>query len=175
MFGTNFAENMQQRSARLQLWISLYDVAVGGPRVVAVGTRQGQHTAEIHIPPGIEDGDTVRYAGAGFGNSDLVITFKVKPESTWQRQGNNLVTETHASIWDLILGAELQINNISGNSLTVTLPSRTQPGTLLRLRGHGLPNKHNQGKGDMLLKINATLPDHIPDNLVELIRQTRQL
>jgi DnaJ-class molecular chaperone len=60
MFGARFQQR-QAASARVMLWISLRDVAQGGKRVISVASSQGQSNVEIVIPPGVQDGDSVRY------------------------------------------------------------------------------------------------------------------
>ena len=179
MFGArpgsgNPHQEFMQRNVKLSLWVSLHDVATGGPRVISIGTQHGNTNSEIHIPTGIDDGDTVRYAGAGPAGLDLIVTFRVKPDTDWQRTGSHLSSLIHVSMWDLILGGDVAVKNIFGDELSVTIPPKTQPGTTLRVRSHGLPVKGQpQSRGDLMLKLDARLPDHIPDNLLELIRQTR--
>lgn len=178
MFGArpgagNPHQEFMQRNVKLSLWVSLHDVATGGARIISVGTNHGNTNSEIHIPAGIEDGDTVRYAGAGPAGLDLIVTFRVKPNAEWQRNNSHLNTQVAVLVWDLIIGGNIAIKNIYGDELSVTIPPNTQPGTTLRVRGHGLPIKGQaRSRGDLMLKLDARLPDHIPDNLLELIRQT---
>jgi DnaJ-class molecular chaperone len=174
MFGTRFQEHAQQArtaQARLQLWIGLQDVATGGRRVISVGTRQGSSNVEINIPPGIEDGDTVRYAGVGPGGVDLMITFRLREDAQWQRQGNSLVTTATVDFWTLILGGEVQVATIDGGSIVMVVPARTEPGVMMRVRGHGLPGKTHDRRGDMLVKIQACLPKNIPQHILDQLRE----
>ena len=79
-----------------------------------------------------------------------------------------LQTKHTVSIWDLVLGCETEIRDIAGNALSLTIPARTQPGTMLRLRGRGVgPN------GDLLVQIQAQIPDNIPNDLLAQIAQLR--
>lgn len=173
MFGQAGFSHPRRNHVRMSLWISLYDVAIGGKRTVSMGSGQGALGAEIEIPIGINDGDNVQYAGIGPGGSDLVVQYRIKPDNKWQRQGSDLVTEHKISVWDLILGAEIKIEDILRNELMITIPPRTAAGTSLRLRGRGLPNRSNH-KGDIILKLSPFIPDHIRPELIESIRQYRQ-
>jgi len=178
MFGARPAgspfHQQHARAARLELWISLHDVAVGGNRIISVGSQHGQSNSEISIPPGIEDGDTVRYAGAGPVGIDLVITFRVRPDAQWQRDNDVIVTSIDVDFWDLILGADIDVANIYGEQLSIVVPPRTQPGTMLRVRGHGLPRKNQpSSRTDMLVRVQARLPASIPDNILEQIKLAR--
>jgi molecular chaperone DnaJ len=152
----------------MTLWVTLADVAQGGRKTISVGTQSGTQTVEIEIPQGIDDGTTVQYAGLAPGGADLIVQFRIHAHPGWQRQGLNLLTEQNITIWDCVLGVELTIRDLSGNQLTLTVPPRTQPGTVLRLRGRGLQQKNNN-VGDLMVRVNAVVPDQIDPDLIELI------
>ena len=172
MFGARFQQPHAQRQAQMQLWVTLEDVARGGPRTITVGTQQGTHAIEIEIPRGIDDGANVQYGGLGPGGIDLIIIFRVHPNPRFQRHGQNLVTEHAVSIWDLILGADVEIRDILGNQLSLTVPAGTQPGTVLRMRGRGLPHR-SESAGDLLVKIQAVIPSVIDPEIRILIEKNR--
>lgn len=157
---------------RLNLWISLEDVANGGPRIVGVTSQQGHANCEIVIPKGIEDGDTIRYAQAGPAGSDIVITFRIKP-GEWVREKENLIQDLVVNLWDLILGCDRQVSTISGKEISVTIPPMTQPGSMLRVKGYGLPRKNQSSNGDILFRIQCRFPNTISPDLLELIKQNR--
>jgi DnaJ-class molecular chaperone len=170
MFGHGFAQQPRQRShVRMTLTITLNDVATGGKRTVSLGTAQGISAVEIEIPIGINDGDNVHYEGIGPGGADLVVQYRVQPDRTWQRQDLNLITDTRVSIWDIILGTELHITTITGSVLSANIPPRSQPGVTLRLRGRGLANR-NGTTGDILVRVQAFVPDSISPELLEAIQ-----
>lgn len=173
IFGTRFQHPQQprmQQQARMSLWVTLQDIAQGGSKTVSVGSSQGTVTVEIEIPAGIEDGTTVQYPKTGPGGMDLLITFRIHPNPKWSRNGPNLITEHAVDIWDLILGAEIHVKDILGNTLSLAMPPRTQPGTTFRLRERGLKQRSGSA-GDMFVQVQAKIPDHIPDGIIEAIRQ----
>jgi DnaJ-class molecular chaperone len=170
VFGARFTQQRQQPSvSRVNLTITLTDVAVGGKRTIGIGAS----TVEIEIPAGINDGDNVHYRGLGPHSTDLVITYRISPNPTWQRHGSNLLTEHAVSVWDLILGSETVVRDLLGTELTIVVPAGTQPGAKLRLRGRGLPGR--TGPGDMLVQLQAIIPTDIPDDLLSLIREKRAI
>ena len=174
VFGARFQQPQQQRTqlARMTLWITLQDVAQGGRKTISVGTHQGTITVEIEIPSGIDDGDSVQYAGIGPGGMDLVIMFKIHPNPKWTRQGPNLIMDYELTMWDLILGGETTVRDILGNQLSLTIPPMTQPRTTFRLRGRGLVQKHGT-PGDLFVRVQAVLPTEIPQNIIDAITQSR--
>ena len=170
MFGARFQQPQQRSHARMTLWISLLDVATPGPRTVSVGTQSGTHAVEVNIPNGIQDGDSVQYAGLAPGGQDLVIQFRIHPDRNWQRQQDTIITESHTSVWTLVAGGIITILDIRGNKLELTVPQHTQPGTMLRARGRGLPDRNGQ-IGDMLVKLHARIPAQISPELMAAIQQ----
>lgn len=174
MFGARFHGGHPQmhRRAQMQLWITLQDVARGGPRTISVGTQHGTHAVEIEIPQGINDGDSVQYPGIGPGGMDLIVTFRIHPNPKFSRMGQNVIMEQAVSIWDLILGAEITVSDLLNTQLQLTIPAGTQPGTTLRMRGRGIGDRSGQ-VGDLLVRIQAQIPDIIAPEILTAIKQNR--
>lgn len=172
MFGAQFNQHQRSRpaQARMSLWIQLSDVAAGGSRTVSVGTSAGSQLIEIEIPKGIEDGGTVVYSGLAPGGVDLAVTFRIHPNPRWKRDGFNLYVEQKVSIWTMISGGDIIVRDILNRELEVHVPAMTQPGQVLRCRGRGLPDRANN-PGDMMIQLQAEIPQNIPEELLTLIRQ----
>jgi molecular chaperone DnaJ len=135
-----------------------------------MGTNTGTHNIEITIPNGIQDGDNVQFSGLGPGGQDLVITFRIHPDRVWQRTGNNVTVEHTTTIWKLIAGGTMTMLDIRGNRIELGIPSKTQPGSLLRARGRGFPDRSGT-VGDMLVRIQAEIPGKISEELLAAIQQ----
>ncbi len=173
MFGANLHQQ-RKPSPRIELWIDLEDVYLGGPRMVALQLGNSVSNLEILIPRGIHDQEGVRYNGIAPGGHDLIVIFRVKPNGTWRRDGNNIITELAVDIWDLILGSSVKIRDLSGNELMVTIPPETQPGAVLRARGKGLPDRrHPTAPGDLLIRLHATIPTPVPEDVLSAIRKIK--
>ena len=175
MFGTRFqhpAQQQRHQQARMDLWITIMDVATGGRRTVSVGSHQGTLTVEIEVPLGIEDGNVVHYSGIGPGGMDLLVTYRIHPHPRWQRQGLTLATNHTVSVWDLILGCETVFTDVQGTELLLTVPAGTQPGTQMRVKGRGLRSKSGAA-GDIIVAVQARLPNDISPELLEMIKQSQ--
>lgn len=179
-FGDIFSQMFGQRfgpaggvnaSARIALWVNLEDVAQGGPRLVSLGTPRGQANVEIQIPQGVDDGASVRYPGLAPGGVDLIVQFRVRPHPQWQRDGDNVISEQVIGLWNLIVGTEIELTTIAGRVVTLRVPAGTQPGTLLRMRGHGLSNRLTGAQGDALIRVQTRIPSEIPQPLMEMIQR----
>jgi DnaJ-class molecular chaperone len=173
IFGARFGHQQRRPNyARMTLWISLHDAAIGGHRTVSVGTQTGTQAIDIEIPLGINEGDSIQYSGLAPGGSDLIITFRIHPNQLWQRNGQTLLTERTVDVWDLIIGGEIEVEDILGERFLLNIPPRTQPGTMLRMRGRGMPNRSGQ-KGDLLVRVHARIPQNIDQSIIDAITENR--
>lgn len=175
MFGAKFGDNARAThpTSRMQLWIGLRDVARGGPKQIAVSSHQGRSNLEIDIPVGIDDGSTVRYSGLAPGGGDLVVTFRIKPEPGWERQGSNVIQDVVMSVWDLILGTELTVESPDGRHIIIQIPEKSQPGSILRIPGYGLRTFRQTTVGDLMVRLQSWLPPTISIDLLDAIRRER--
>lgn len=176
MFGADLRGQRRSVTPRISLWISLKDAFTGGNRTVAVQVGHNVSNIEISIPAGIQDNDTLRYSKLAPDGQDLIINFRIKPDTEWHRDGLNLVTERTIDIWDLILGTDLTVHDLLGNELVLTVPPQTQPNAILRARGRGfpgraLPNQRTQPPGDLLVRLYARIPRPVNEELLEAIRK----
>ena len=179
MFGQQFNQHQHpqgrapKQHTRMSLWITLQDVAQGGSRPVTVGTQHGTMAIEIEIPLGIEDGTNIQYNGIGPGGTDLIVNFRIHPNPKWQRNGLSLTMDHTISVWDCLVGATSELRDILGNQISVTIPPLTQPNSMLRLKGRGLKSRSG-AQGDLLIRIQAKMPESIDPDLLERIKQIQQ-
>lgn len=169
IFNQFFQQHARQHRPqhRVTVWIGLDTAIIGGKQVVALATQNGRSTVEINIPQAVSDGESVKYVGIAPGGLDLIITFKIQPHPRWERKGLDLWTTADMNFWQLILGTTGTINTITGNSLNFNVPARTKPNAVLRLKGQGV--RSNQAVGDMFIRLQATMPDVIPNEVINII------
>jgi DnaJ-class molecular chaperone len=140
---------------------------------VTIGNTSGVSGARIDIPLAVNDGDHVQYPKLGPYGCDLVVTFRITPEPGWIRTGLDLQTSAKVSIWTLIAGGEITVRDILDREYVLRVQCRTKPGTTLRLANRGLRNIHNQ-IGSLLVKLEAEIPDDIPNEIIEAIQRHSQ-
>lgn len=171
MFGARVdPRQQQQRNQRVSVWIPLESAVTGGARMISIGTSQGTSTVEIRIPAGIGDNDNVRYPGLAPGGHDLVINYRVHPHPVWQRHGPDIYCERGVDFWQLILGTTLNIQDIHGKELELIIPARCRPGTTMRARGRGVA-REGQATGDLLVKLQAVMPENISQQIIDVLQQ----
>jgi len=131
------------------------------------GLERVREKVKVSIPAGVSDGMKLTLRGEGDAgahggsNGDLYVAIEEIQHSHFRRDGNNLFYTRVISATDAILGTEITIPCLDG-SQTLKLPSGTQPGTVEKLRGKGLPSVNSYGlgggKGDLYVKILVWMP-----------------
>ncbi|MDA8038729.1 MAG: molecular chaperone DnaJ [Actinomycetota bacterium] len=144
------------------------------------GRLTEERTLSVEVPAGVDDGATLRVAGAGPAAvrggvpGDLFVHLKVAPDPRFERAGNDLVTEIHISFAQAALGAELEIETLEGNEV-LEVTAGTQSDTVLRLGGKGVPRLRARGRGDLLVRIVVDTPSRISKEEDELFRRLAAL
>ena len=132
------------------------------------GTVNKQRTLDVKIPAGIMDGARLRMAGMGEAapnggeSGDFYIDVHIRPNKTFERVGNDLLMHINADFATLALGGEIEIETIDDKKLSVKIPSGTQVGEKMRVRGHGMPNGRG-GFGDLYIEIGITIPKKLTE------------
>ncbi len=130
------------------------------------GKRQRASKIKLRIPAGVEGGTRLRSQGngeAGFRGGpagDLYVFLTVEHHEIFTRDGDDLVCEIPVSFVQAALGAEIEVPTLEG-SATVKIPTGTQPGTLLRLKGKGVKNLQGYGQGDLRVRVQVEVPAHL--------------
>lgn len=161
-FGGGSPFGSQQRRPAYALTISFDDAVKGVEKTVTINGK----SQKIKIPKGVDTGSRIR-----FGDYDIVL--EVMPDPHFQRQGYDLVTEEDVPFSKAALGSELSIKTIDG-SVKLKIPSGTQPGTVFRLRGKGVPHIKGTGNGDQYVKIKVTVPKNLSKRQKELLEEFDQ-
>ena len=156
--------------ARVSMVIDLADAVRGGKRAFAVQTPNGQTSIEITIPKGVVDNENIRYPKLAPGGMDLVANFRVRAHQHWQRDGLDMHCERPIDFWQLILGTTLSITDILDRTYGLTIPPTTKPGAVMRLRNKGI-EREGHNTGDLFVKLRATMPDNIDEEILKVIRE----
>ena len=134
-------------------------------RCGGTGLERVRETVTVNIPAGVEDGMILNERGQGHagqnggGNGDLQIVIQEEPHAHFLRDGNNLFYSTIISVMDAMLGCEITVPCLDGN-YKVKVDAGTQSGTVVKLRGKGLPavQGYGSGTGDLFVKILVWIP-----------------
>jgi curved DNA-binding protein len=170
----------RNRSININVEINLEDVLVGKDFTAEVTLPSGKNKMiSIHIPQGIENGQQIRYEGMGDDSipnmkpGDLLVNVLVRDHKYFRREGTSLIIDKEISAWDAILGTNVEINTLDNKTLSISIPSGTQPETVLSCRGEGLPNMRTKIKGNLLIKVKVIIPRNLNQNQKNLIQQIK--
>ena len=141
---------------------------------------EGRASAElkltVKVPPGVEDGTRIRYAGEGdagrVGGSkgDLYIVLSIRQHDFFERRGHDLHCIIPISFPQAALGADIEIQGIDG-PVALKIPEGTQSGRELRVRGRGVPHLNEKGQGDLVVKVIVQVPRKLTRAQRELVNK----
>lgn len=135
---------------------------------------------KVKIPKGISDGARIRIQGkgnAGANNSpsgDLYVFVSVKEHDVYERFDENLLTTIDVSYAQAVLGDKVEIPTFSGK-VVLKIPPSTQPNTVFRLKGKGLPVLNKEYYGDLMVKVDVRVPKRLTKKQEELIKELSEL
>ena len=151
---------------KIEVSVTTRDLAEGKAQV-----RLDDRTVAVTIPPGAEDGQTIRLRGQGeegpAGKGDALVTLKFVDDATFKREGANLRVHVTVPFATAVLGGKVRVPTPTG-AVALTVPEWTRAGRTFRLKGKGLPAK--DGRGDILAVASIDLPDGKDERLIELAR-----
>jgi DnaJ-class molecular chaperone len=136
---------------------------------------------EVRIPAGVDNGARVRVTGEGqVGQNggqrgDLFLIVTVKPDSTFERKGDDLTVDVPVPLTLAILGGETPVPTPDGKRLILTIPAETQNGQSFRLSGKGMPHLRGQGTGNLFARIQVQLPQRLSSRERELFEELARL
>ena len=141
-----------------------------------MGSIRRQHKIKVTIPAGVDDGQAISLRGKGNAGAnggpagDLLVSVIVRPHSRFERDGTSVLLEQPITYSQAALGAEIEVPTLDGN-VKMTVPEGTQPGTVFRLRGKGIPYLRGNGRGDQFVTVTLAVPKNLTGSQKELLRQ----
>ncbi len=156
----------QTEDTRFALEVDFSDAATGAKR--RVGLPSGK-SLDITIPAGINEGQTIRLKGQGTTGGDALVEIKIKPDSTYRREGRDVLVDVPISLSEAVLGGKADVPTVHG-PVTVTIPSGANTGTRLRLKGKGIAATKKEPAGDQYVTLKVTLPKTPDPELEEFVK-----
>lgn len=157
--------------------VTLEEAHRGATRVLQIDGER----LEVKIPRGVKTGSRVRVAGkggpglSGGAAGDLYLRVHVPPHETFTREGDDLRLRLGVDLYTLVLGGETQVPTLE-RPVVLNIPAGTPNGKIFRLRGLGMPHlRQPDQRGDLLVTIEAQLPQNLTSQEQELFRQLRSL
>ena len=130
----------------------------------------------VKVPPGMDDGYQLRLEGQGEASAsrgtpgDLYVLIHMTPHPYFKRDGDNLLYRMPIGFPQAALGTEVSIPTLDG-SATVKIRPGTQPGETIRLKGKGMPRLRGYGKGDLLVRVDLSVPEKLTQKQKALLEE----
>ncbi|MBX9927841.1 MAG: J domain-containing protein [Gemmatimonadaceae bacterium] len=139
------------------------------------GEQRSKRKVNITVPSGTESGGKIRLKGQGGRGvrggapGDLLITFRVKDDPEWERDGTDLITRAAVNIVQATLGSKVTVETLHDKKVTIAIPAGTPSGKRFRVRGQGVAK---DGKaGDLLVEIAVQVPSTLTPEQTRLLKE----
>jgi molecular chaperone DnaJ len=135
-----------------------------------------RRTLQVDIPAGIADEQRIRLTGRGHAGErggppgDLYVLVRVAPDERFVRQGNDLVTVVDLPAPQAALGARVTVPTLDGEE-EIEIDPGTQPGTVVTLRGKGMPALQRGRRGDQRVVVNVVIPRKLNSEQRDLLER----
>ena len=154
------------RSVNVRMAISIKEAMMNNEKTISYKLPSGREEfATVKIPAGVQHGVTFKYVGMGDDSiknvprGDLMVQMSVLDSDGYTRKGNDLYTDKTIDCFQAVRGHRIQLKTLEDSVITVNVPSGTQPGTLLMVRGKGMPIHKTTGiRGNLYVKIHVLIP-----------------
>ncbi|MCC7196019.1 MAG: J domain-containing protein [Gemmatimonadaceae bacterium] len=138
------------------------------------GEQRAHRKINITVPPGTDTGTKMRIKGQGGRGirggppGDVILTFQVKPDAQWAREGLDLVVRTEVNVAQATLGSKVTVDTLDGKRVSIRVPAGTPSGKRLRVRGQGIDKdgKH----GDLIVEVAVVVPDKLTGEAERLMK-----
>ena len=168
-------QSMHGQDYEAELHLTLRDAAETHKQILTIGGK----SVRVTIPAGVADRQRLKLRGhggeapQGGTRGDLYITFRIAPDSTFTREGNDLHTHITIPLTTAVLGGEATVATLTGE-VRIKVNAATQPGTKMRIKGKGFPLfKKESLYGNLIVTINLSVPSTLSTRQRALFEELR--
>jgi len=144
------------------------------------GRVRGERTVTVDIPAGVSTNNYLTLRGQGAAGprngpaGDLLVMLDIKDDDRFQREGDDLIFDLPLSFSQVALGLEVTVPTPYGDE-SIQVAAGTQPETIIRLRGRGLPVLGGNAKGDLIVRVHVWTPERLSSEQERLFRELATL
>lgn len=141
------------------------------------GQERKQRTITVNIPAGIANGQVITLNGQGCAGikggpaGDLNISVSVRAHSIFERKNYDLFCDYPITFPQAALGCEIEVPLLDGTKVSQKIDAGTQSGTVLNLKGKGVPYLNSKGKGNLYVRIVVETPKNLNSKQKELLKE----
>ncbi len=151
------------------------------PECGATGQSLRAESLNVKVPSGVEEGMALHVPGRGLPSpeaggppGDLLVVVRSARDPRFERHGADLWRSQRVELVDAVLGTSLEVPTLDGE-VSVKIPPGTQPDSVLRLSGKGLPEFGGERRGDLFLRVRVHVPEELSAHERRLFHRLRDL
>jgi molecular chaperone DnaJ len=139
------------------------------------GEQRSRKKVNITVPSGVDSGSKIRLKGQGGRGvrggpaGDILITFNVKPDDTWSREGLDLIVHAPVNIAQATLGSKVSMETLDEKTVSIKIPAGTPGGKRFRVRGQGIAKDGK--RGDLIVELSVTVPEKLTEKQAQLMKE----
>ncbi len=161
-FGGRSPYNQQARLPRYVIDLTFEEAVHGTQKTVSIEGK----SQTIKIPAGVDNGSEIAF-------KTFVIVTQVASSPKFSRRGYDVVSEHYITFSQAALGTVAEIETVDGR-VKIRIPSGTQPGTQIRLKGKGIKHLNGHGAGDHYAIIRLDVPKHLSKEQKQLLEELEE-
>jgi molecular chaperone DnaJ len=144
------------------------------------GRVRTEKTVTVDIPAGVSTNNYLTLRGQGAAGprngpaGDLLVMLDIKEDDRFERQGDDLIFDLPLSFSQVALGTTVTVPTPYGEE-EVRIAPGTQPETVVRLRGRGLPVLGQNSKGDLIVRVHVWTPERLTAEQERLFQELAKL
>ena len=145
------------------------------PTCAGTGDVRTRRVVQITVPAGVDTGTKIRMKGKGARGAkdgtpgDLLITFQVKPDRFYKREGLDLIAPVKINIAQATLGSKISVKTLDATKVAIRIPSGTTSGKRFRVRGQGI--EKDGARGDLIVQVEVTVPEKLTPEQEEAMKK----
>ena len=180
---SGFGYDMRGDDAEADIEVTFDEAVFGCDKVSTLhnGSTGNEQSLKVHIPAGIDDGNSIRLKGKGHPgigkaeDGDLFLRVKVGKKAGYERKGQDIYTKVNVPYTTAVLGGNVRVHTLYGD-VECKIKEGTQYGTKIRLKGKGVVSKKD-GKtyGDQYVTVGIEVPKHISRSARDKLMEYRNL
>lgn len=161
--GSPFQGGRVKSKPRYSLDLDFLEAVHGVEKEVSINGKR----KKIKIPPGIDEGSRIEF-------NDFSLSFNIKPHSIFERDGADIYVNVEIPYSLAVKGGEVEAPTVDG-SLKIRIREGVKPGSMLRLRGKGIPYLKNKGRGDEYIRILISVPEKLSREQKNIIEEMEKV
>jgi molecular chaperone DnaJ len=137
------------------------------PECHGSGRAEREESLTVNVPKGVKEGMALRIPAHGMPADahggmpgDLYVVVHSATDARFERAGADLWRREVISIPEAVLGSHRAVPTLDGR-VEVSIPAGTQPDSVLRLGGKGLPEFGGEGRGDLYVRVQVSVPERL--------------